>query len=282
MMPMASKATILVCCHKKDFFYSGNGFLPIQVGKSISNIDLGITGDNTGENISEKNPNFCELTAQYWAWKNNIDSEYIGLNHYRRYFNFNDKSKFGYFFQNIQESQANDNTLSLPNLDKIFNDADIVLAKPMVYPLSLMTHYAIAHNKYDLLALRKVIERIYPEYIPSFDKFINGNRISLCNMFIMRNEMFKDYSEWLFKILLTLEKDFDISKGSYQSRVFGFMAERLLNVYVLHNQLRIKYFPILKISDNRPLNNIKGEAKNILNNLAFSIIRNNSELKNRW
>ncbi len=65
---MESNATVLVCCHKKDFCHTGDGFLPIQVGKAISSVELGIQGDDTGDNISAKNPNFCVLTAQYWLW----------------------------------------------------------------------------------------------------------------------------------------------------------------------------------------------------------------------
>ena len=45
--------------------------------------------DDEGENISDKNPMYCELTAQYWAWKN-LDADYYGFCHYRRYFNFSD------------------------------------------------------------------------------------------------------------------------------------------------------------------------------------------------
>ena len=63
-------------------------YLPIQVGKAISNTDLGVQGDNTGDNISEKNQSYCELTGIYWAWKNLKNVDYIGLCHYRRYFDF--------------------------------------------------------------------------------------------------------------------------------------------------------------------------------------------------
>lgn len=59
-------------------------YLPVQVGAE-GKTDLGYTRDNTGENISSKNPSFCELTGLYWAWKN-LDADYIGLVHYRRHF----------------------------------------------------------------------------------------------------------------------------------------------------------------------------------------------------
>lgn len=83
---MNNKITILVCCHKQDYYAQKYPFLPIQVGRAISSVDLGIQGDDTGDNISWKNRNYCELTALYWAWKNLKEVDIIGLCHYRRYF----------------------------------------------------------------------------------------------------------------------------------------------------------------------------------------------------
>lgn len=272
-------ATILVCCHKKDFWYDGVGFFPIHVGKTLANVELGIPGDDTGDNISDKNPNFCELTAQYWLWKNGIKTKYVGLNHYRRYFDFNRKKKYGYFFQNISEYKVNDKLLALPDLDKIFNCHDIIMAKPMKYPVPLDVHYSISHNKQDLFTLRNIIADLYPDYLKSYDSVMRDNKISLCNMFIMRYETFEDYSKWLFDILFALEETITIPKSPYQSRIFGFIAERLLNVYVTHNKLRIQYYPIIKISNDAPLNQIKGLIKYTLNKLAYSIIKTGSECK---
>ena len=77
---------ILVCCHKQDVMASQEPYMPIHVGKALHpELDLGIQGDNTGDNISEKNPLYCELTALYWVWKN-VDADYKGLFHYRRAF----------------------------------------------------------------------------------------------------------------------------------------------------------------------------------------------------
>ena len=277
-----NNAMVLVCCHKKDFFYDGDGFLPIQVGKALSSVDLGIHGDDTGDNISEKNPHFCELTAQYWLWKNVIKTDYVGLNHYRRYFDFNKKYSGGYFFQNLPSEQATDKKLSLPGqkgLDSIFQKYDIILAPPMVYPVSLDIHYSAAHDKDDLLAIREILKTLYPDYLPSFDRVMTGNKLSLCNMFIMRKETFDDYSKWLFDILFTLEKRGKTWSDSYQARVYGFLSERLLNVYVSHNNLRIKYCPVIKISEDKPLSQIKGFVKNSLYNIAYSIIKSGEECK---
>lgn len=84
---------ILVCCHKVDSNIRKNDpYLPIQVGKAVHpDLDLGFQNDNEGDNISIRNPYWCELTAIYWGWKNLKDYDYIGLCHYRRYLAVNTK-----------------------------------------------------------------------------------------------------------------------------------------------------------------------------------------------
>ena len=75
---------ILVATHKKYWMPKDDIYFPIHVGRE-GKADLGYIGDNTGDNISAKNANYCELTGLYWAWKN-LKCDYIGLCHYRRYF----------------------------------------------------------------------------------------------------------------------------------------------------------------------------------------------------
>ena len=87
------KLTMLVCCHKEDIMATAEPYMPLQVGKDISKIDLNIQGDNTGDNISCKNQSYCELTGMYWAWKNLKNVDYVGLCHYRRYFDFHGQCK---------------------------------------------------------------------------------------------------------------------------------------------------------------------------------------------
>lgn len=84
-----SKTVILVCAHKQDACLKTPPYQPVQVGRAISQTELPFAvGDDTGDNISDRNRHYCELTAHYWAWKNLHDADYIGLNHYRRYFDF--------------------------------------------------------------------------------------------------------------------------------------------------------------------------------------------------
>lgn len=79
------KTKIMIITHKKFYEPKSNIFIPLHVGKKGKE-DLGYIGDDTGENISEKNPNYCELTGQYWIWKNIKDVDYLGICHYRRFF----------------------------------------------------------------------------------------------------------------------------------------------------------------------------------------------------
>ena len=87
---MHPRIKILVACHKADpNIRHDDIYMPIQVGKALHpELDLGFQCCHTGDNISEKNGSYCELTALYWAWKNLKDVDYIGLCHYRRYFDF--------------------------------------------------------------------------------------------------------------------------------------------------------------------------------------------------
>ncbi len=82
------KLKIFVCAHKADSQIRNYGsYIPVHGGKALHpEMDLGFEGDNTGDNISEKNRMYSEWSVIYWIWKNCKDAEYIGLNHYRRYF----------------------------------------------------------------------------------------------------------------------------------------------------------------------------------------------------
>lgn len=74
----------MVAAHKPYWMPQDDVYMPIHVGCEGKE-SIGFTGDNTGDNISAKNPHYCELTALYWAWKN-LQADYTGLVHYRRYF----------------------------------------------------------------------------------------------------------------------------------------------------------------------------------------------------
>lgn len=226
---------ILVATHKKYWMPSDILYVPIQVGAEGKNIDLGYTKDNTGENISNKNKNYCELTGLYWGWKN-LKADYIGLAHYRRH--FCKKRIIG---------EKKENVLTNLQVQELLSDCDILLPKPRNYYIETnYSQYVHAHHAVDLDITREIIYEKYPQYIEAYDasmKKTSGHRF---NMFIMKKNKLDKYCEWLFDILFELEKRLDISEyNQNDARVFGFVSERLLDVWIDTNNYKYKDIPYI-------------------------------------
>ena len=142
---MGENIKILVCAHKDSRLPQHEYFCPIQVGASLTSARFFPVLDNTGDNISDRNPHFCELTAHYWAWKN-LKCDIIGLNHYRRFFDFHrpfpafspDRS-----FINIDSFLKE--TYQFPDLETLLNDYDIILSPKRHYPYNVATPVSYTH-----------------------------------------------------------------------------------------------------------------------------------------
>lgn len=204
-----------------------SGFSLMSVGSACGKNEQGIS-DNSKNNISFKNANYCELTALYWIWKNDTDSKYKGLCHYRRYF-----SK-GYFSHNIKNYMIDNDFI------KIFNNGiDIILPEKQYFVRTATENYLRCGFRRDLDITRNVICEKYPQYINEYDKVMNGNRSYLTNMLVARREIFDEYCTWLFDILFEVERRVDISNYTVQeARIFGYISERLLTVWIFHNNYR--------------------------------------------
>lgn len=274
-----NKLKILVCVHKKDTFLCNDTYMPIHVGKAVSDLDLGIQGDDTGDNISSKNKSYCELTGIYWAWKNLVDTDYIGLCHYRRYFDFQ-AGRFNIRDSSLVNSEEFKNiNISASGVPNILKTYDIILTKPRIYRYNLSHDYRKRHIGDDLKTLEIVIKELTPDYIPAFNKVMNdNNKLFRYNMFITNKHIFDDYCTWLFSILQELEKRIDISAyDSVQGRIWGYMSERLLNVYVNKNDLRVKYYPIIRVIDNEKKKNLFRYCWPMLrNSIAFLFEKRNA------
>ena len=216
---------ILVASHKKYQMPKDSIYFPMQVGAEGKD-DIGFNKDNTGDNISTKNPLFCELTGLYWAWKN-LDLDYYGLVHYRRYFTLSKKiPKY--------ENDKFNVVLSSEEVENLLKDTDIILPKERNYFIeTVYNHYK--HTMYiePLDEAGKIIEEKYPEYFKEFENLKKTKKLHAFNMFIMKKEYFNEYCTWLFDILFELEKRIDYSKyDSFHARFFGRVSERLLDVWI--------------------------------------------------
>ena len=202
-------------------------YLPVQMGHAI-HPGIGYIGDDTGENISERNGNFCELTGLYWAAKN-LDSDYIGIVHYRRYF----ASRLHRFERKKRR------VIGHEELNAILATTNVVLPKERHYFIETnYTQYIHAHHEQDLRVTRAIIERKCPEYLPAYDTYMSKTHGHHFNMFVMKKELLQHYCTWLFDILFELEKELDISSYSTNDkRVFGFVSERLLDAWLITNNI---------------------------------------------
>lgn len=206
-------------------------YIPLQVGCE-NNESLGYIGDNKGDNISCKNKNYCELTGLYWIWKN-IKADYVGLTHYRRYFTSKSNAE-------IKRAKTVTEKLSLiynrEEIETAMQNYDIIAPSTHLILKNVYTKYKEQHHIKDLDKCREIIEKKYPEYLEAFDKLKKQKKYYICNMFIMKKELLNNYCEWLFSILFELEKNLDISEYSNtQKRVYGFLSERLFNVWLNYN-----------------------------------------------
>ncbi len=247
---------ILVSCHKQDVMLSNDPYMPIHVGKSLSNVELNIQTDNTGDNISEKNGSYCELTALYWAWKNLKDVDLIGLCHYRRYFDFHNQCRRFYPYTIFKSEKMDSLNYDVPEgvLSRV-QQGKVVVARSISYNMPVFYNYCYAHNSADIKKVKKIIKESCDEkYTKAFDEvMLYSNELHPCNMFLMKWSDFDSYCSWLFPILekadaLVNTEHYD----PYQKRVWGFMAERLFNVWLVAEKKDLINRPLIWIRDTPP------------------------------
>ena len=228
------KVKVLVAAHKNYKMSTDPLYLPVFVGKEIHpDVNHTFQGDNTGDNISAKNPTYNELTAIYWGWKN-LDVDAMGLVHYRRYLSLNHRKSL-------------DAVLTEQQAKTLLSSADIILPpKRRYYIETNESHYLHAHHHEPFNIMRQVIEEKYPAYVPSFNKVMKRTWAHMFNMFIMKKQPLDEYCAWMFDVLAEVEQRTDISSYStYERRVFGFLSELLLDVWLdQHSQyqtVEVKY-----------------------------------------
>ncbi len=218
---------IFVMTHKKFQEPSDPVYIPVHVGRACAS-DIGYIGDDTGDNISVKNKYYSELTGLYWAAHNETEADYMGLCHYRRYF-LSDDGRL----------------LAEQEYESFLKDADVILPRPVFHGKSYYEVYKEAHNIFDLNTTGEVIRELYPEMYPVFCEIIAGDKVYSGNLFVTTRELFAEYSGWLFSVFDEVEKRIDVEAyDAYHKRVFGFLSEQLLYVWVKSRGLKICERPV--------------------------------------
>lgn len=207
-------------------------YIPLMAGSALmGEVPAEYVRDDTGDNISASNRTYCELTGLYWVWKN-LDADHIGICHYRRYF---------------ASAESRRKILGIAEAGELMTHAGVLLPRPRRYFIETnYSQYAHAHHAADLDKTREIIAGAYPDYVDAFDRRMRMRTGHRFNMFIMSREMLDGYCSWLFDILFELEKQLDISDyAEKDKRVFGYVAERLLDVWLDHNDINYIEIPYI-------------------------------------
>ncbi len=198
-------------------------YVPMHVGKAIS-ADLGYMGDDTGENISDLNPLYGELTGLYWIWQNEQEADVIGICHYRRYF----LNEAGGFMTQAEYEEA-------------LSDCDVLVSDFLSSGGSNRENFGKAHNIADMDAMGEAILKLYPADYPAFQKVMADDKSCYGNLMVTTRELFNEYCEWLFTICAEASDKIDVSEyDMYHKRVYGFLSEVLLYVWLEARGLRVK------------------------------------------
>lgn len=239
--------TVLVAAHKPYRMPNDPMYLPVHVGAEGKK-EIGFTPDSTGENISSKNPYFCELTGLYWGWKN-LQHDYLGLAHYRRHFTC--KKHVG-----KSQDERFSAIMTKEELEKLLQKADVVLPRKRNYYIeNLYSHYEHTMYVEPLDKTREVIADLFPDYLDEFDLLHKRTSAHMFNMFVMKKEILDQYCDWLFSILFELEKRMDYKDyDSFHARFFGRISELLLDVWINHNGIQ---YAEAKVMDMEKVNWMK-------------------------
>ncbi len=220
---------ILVASHKPYRMPEDPMYLPLCVGAALGHqiVPCGAdpesrcARDDTGDNISELNASFCELTGLYWAWKN-LPADYLGLAHYRRYLGLK------------RTRDPLDGILTRGQLMRLLAGKTILVPKKRRYYIeTLYSHYAHTHEEEHLKICREILAEKNPKFLPAFDRVMRRRWGYMFNLMILRRDLADDYCSWLFPILFSLYERVDrTGMSEFDLRFCGRIGEILFNVWL--------------------------------------------------
>ena len=190
---------------------------PIQVGAALTDQRITEITDDSGENISSRNVNYCELTALYWIWKNKLYTEgtaqYFGLFHYRRFLDITDGG-----LMRMKEENT-----------------DVVLPYPTLHEPDISEHHSRYIKENDWDAMLQALRELRPKYAECFEEVLKQPYLYNYNIIIAKKDILKDYCEWLFPVLERTE-ELSVPKGWERAdRYIGYLGENLLTLYFMYH-----------------------------------------------
>ena len=238
-MKKNDQVIIFVATHKPGSIRHDNVYTPIHVGRAISKYKdemADMIGDDTGDNISEKNSSYSEMTAHYWIWKNVHDVEYVGLCHYRRLFGVDITSE---------------------NIEQIMRGYDVMMVNPAFQLDSVYSCFVKFIGGENMTIAAQVVKKLCPEYYDTLITLGNELKFHPFNMFVCKKEIHNRYAEWIFPILMECERHIEPSPYSNAYRVIGYIAEMITQLFFIHNDLKIKSVPYISVEEDGKMSMIK-------------------------
>jgi hypothetical protein len=175
--------------------------------------------------------------------------DYVGICHYRRYYNFLD---------------------DIPNVEDILKEYDLIIRKPIIIPTTIKNQYKYCHNIEDLDILGDILKEQFKDYYDTYEFFLNSKMLIPCNMFIMKKQDFLNFmkmvkevvKEFFWRVGVDLEKRIRDNESkylkhfepnntyTYQIRLLTYVLERFTNIYILKNFTKMKAYPVI-ITENK-------------------------------
>lgn len=207
--------------------------------------------DNTGDHISHLNNHYCELTAQYWAWKN-FEADYVGFYHYRRYLNFLAEPGF---HENTSVDAENAATAiaflstdaQKASLEKMLSICDVVTAQRSHLIPSVEAQYCSVVERAPWQAFLAEIKKRFPQAMDAETYFQVVSAMPICNMYVMKKSVFDRYCEDLFAIIDPVFQQIGAPYNAYNNRYPGFLAERFLGYWLHIHQICALEVPMIVI-----------------------------------
>lgn len=241
---------IFVACHKPTYVLDNKLLYPIQVGAALAKERLpGMLPDDDGDNISSKNRIYCELTAQYWAWRN-CEAEYYGFFHYRRYLSFAEayevdprgklrtkKNICPYIELDDIREDLSAYKLQESMMEEVIRNYDMITVLRERINVSVYKQYCQYHDPRPLDTVLHILNEKYPQYQKAVQTYMDSRDIYYMNMFIMKRSLYMEYASWLFDILETYERSEAFPQNEYEvNRLMGYLAERLFGVFYTYQR----------------------------------------------